>query len=371
MAEVKWIQIATGIFDNRKIKQIERMPEGDAIIVVWLKLLCLAGTCNKNGLIYLTEEIPYTEEMLATEFGMEQPQRFNVLKLALRTFVSFHMIEIIDDVYFISSWEKYQNVEALDKIREQTRLRVAKHRESQRLIRKIETCQYCGAEATGEDRIIATARGGSNNGSNKVPCCIECNRIKNDKPLVDFLNNNRNRINDSIVTSNSKLMRHVYLCNVTDRYNVTQGNATDKEKEIDKDIYINNNVQQDCTNKISKTEIESFFESIWKMYPNKKGKGQVSDAKKKILFDLGFNKISTAINRYLDELNKDSWRKVQNGSTFFNSGYIDYLDENYHPSTDKPSNTPTKQNKFNSFPQRNYSTQDYLNLEKLLINQQH
>lgn len=25
----------------------------------------------------------------------------------------------------------------------------------------------------------------------------------------------------------------------------------------------------------------------------------------------------------------DDWRKPQNGSTFFNSGYIDYLDSNY------------------------------------------
>ena len=38
-----------------------------------------------------------------------------------------------------------------------------------------------------------------------------------------------------------------------------------------------------------------------------------------------------AIDRYLHELQKDAaWRKPQNGSTFFNSGYVDYLDSNYH-----------------------------------------
>ena len=36
-----------------------------------------------------------------------------------------------------------------------------------------------------------------------------------------------------------------------------------------------------------------------------------------------------AIRRYLADLKKDEWRKPQNGSTFFNSGYVDYLDENY------------------------------------------
>ena len=42
-AEVKWIKITTDIFDNRKIKIIEKMPDGYAIIVAWVKLLCLAG----------------------------------------------------------------------------------------------------------------------------------------------------------------------------------------------------------------------------------------------------------------------------------------------------------------------------------------
>ena len=61
MAEVKWVKIVTDIFDNRKIKQIESLPEGDTIIVIWFKLLCLAGTINDNGNVYITQEIPYTD----------------------------------------------------------------------------------------------------------------------------------------------------------------------------------------------------------------------------------------------------------------------------------------------------------------------
>lgn len=132
MADVKWIRLATHVFDNRKIKQIERMPDGDSIIVVWFKLLCLAGTSNNDGWIYFTEEIPYTEEMLITEFNMEQ--RSSTLRLALRTFEKFKMIQIINDAYYISSWDKYQNIEGLEKIREQTRKRVSKHREKQKLL---------------------------------------------------------------------------------------------------------------------------------------------------------------------------------------------------------------------------------------------
>lgn len=84
------------------------------------------------------------------------------------------------------------------------------------------------------------------------------------------------------------------------------------------------------------------FERLWKQYPNKKGKGQVSDTKKKILYQKGEEHIQRALKRYLEGLEQDSaWRKPQNGSTFFNSGYVDYLDENYEkPPEPKPQRNP-------------------------------
>jgi len=129
MADIKWIKLSTDLFNNRKIKQIQTMPEGDAIINIWVQLLCLAGNSNDNGFLYLTKEIPYTEEMLQIEFGRPLP----IVKLALITLERFEMIEVIDNVYRISSWDKYQNVDAMDKVREQTRERVAKYRDRKRI----------------------------------------------------------------------------------------------------------------------------------------------------------------------------------------------------------------------------------------------
>lgn len=129
MADVKWIKLATDIFDNRKIKQIERMPEGDALIVVWLKLLVLAGNVNNSGSVYFTRDIPYTDQLLATEFA----RPLNIIQLALGTFQRFGMIDIVEDVIHISNWEKYQNIEGMELIREQGRKRVAAFRERQRL----------------------------------------------------------------------------------------------------------------------------------------------------------------------------------------------------------------------------------------------
>jgi predicted phage replisome organizer/uncharacterized phage protein (TIGR02220 family) len=130
MAEVKWIKLATKIFDNRKIRQIECLPDGDAIIVIWVKLLCLAGNINDSGLVYFTKEIPYTDQMLATQFN----RPLTTVQLALKTFVQFEMVEVIDNILHISNWEKYQSVDRLTEIREYNRLAKQRSREKQKAL---------------------------------------------------------------------------------------------------------------------------------------------------------------------------------------------------------------------------------------------
>ena len=234
MADVKWIKILTDIFDDEKMLLIESMPEADSIIVIWFKLLCLAGKQNNSGVFMLNDKIAYTDEMLATIFR----RPLNTVRLALKTFEAYGMIEIVDTVYTIPNWEKHQSLDKIEAAKEKNRQRVAKHREKQRLLvsNGAEICQYCGQEATGFDHIIAVSRGGLDTNANKVPCCIDCNRIKNDRPLVDFLNMNRERIQDELVLNNPKLRKHVTLCNITGRYIVTECNAVDIEEERERDL---------------------------------------------------------------------------------------------------------------------------------------
>ena len=131
MAEVKWIKITTTMFDDEKIRVIEGMPEADAILVIWVKLLTLAGKNNSNGFIYLADSIPYTDETLSTIFN----RPLNTVRLALQIFKQFKMIEYDENGYLqLTNWGKHQNLEGLDKIREQTRMRVAKHREVKKLL---------------------------------------------------------------------------------------------------------------------------------------------------------------------------------------------------------------------------------------------
>lgn len=124
MADVKWIKLATNIFDNRKIRQIETLPDGIAVIVVWLKLLCLAGSINDSGMVYFTKEIPYTEQMMAAQFNMP----LSTVQLAVRTFEQFGMVEVEDNILHIANWEKYQSTDKLNEIREYNRLAQQKSR---------------------------------------------------------------------------------------------------------------------------------------------------------------------------------------------------------------------------------------------------
>ncbi len=256
MADVKWIKITTNMFDNRKIRHLRRLPDGNNIVLIWVMLLTMAGRCNANGMIFLTENIPYTPKMLADELDLEE----NTVKLALTALEQLNMVVMDQGFFSIAGWEEYQNVDRLSEIREYNRIAKQKSRAKQKEL-----------QAPSDD------------------------------------------VNDMSMTGQCS-----------------------HDTDIDRD-------KKNSAKQPSKADVDAFFESVWNLYPVKKGKGQVSDTKRKALFKLGYEAIEQAINRYLTELKKDaSWRKPQNGITFFNSGYVDYLDENFEPSKTEPR--PVRQN---------------------------
>lgn len=130
MADVKWVKLTTDMFNNRKIKHLRRLPEGNSIVLIWVMLLTMAGRCNSGGMVFLTENIPYTPKMLADELDFEE----STVVLALNALESLNMIVTDSGYLTIPGWEEYQNIEGLDKIREQTRCRVANHRAKQKLL---------------------------------------------------------------------------------------------------------------------------------------------------------------------------------------------------------------------------------------------
>ena len=131
------------------------------------------------------------------------------------------------------------------------------------------------------------------------------------------------------------------VCRATDKPTYEQ--PTDNQQITNNQPHLNNvnndeNVNNNNKNTMCKAEALALFERLWQMYPNKKGKGQVSETQKKRLLSIGEDALVKAIERYSAELKKDAdWRKPQNGSTFFNSGYVDYLDANYKGGYDPES----------------------------------
>ncbi len=129
MGEITWIKLKTEMFSDEKIRLIESMPEADTILIIWIKLLVQAGKTNANGYIFLNDNVPFTAEMISTLFN----RPLTIIRLALKVLSDFGMIAIDNEgKILIENWTKHQNVESLEKIKEQTRIRVAKFREKQK-----------------------------------------------------------------------------------------------------------------------------------------------------------------------------------------------------------------------------------------------
>ena len=125
---VKWIKICSDIFDDEKIMLIENLPSADSIIVIWFKLLCLAGKNNNSGVFILNDKIAYTDEMLATVFRRD----INTVRLALKTFENYGMIEIVSGVYTIPNWGKYQNLDKIEQKSQYMRNYMQEYRKKQK-----------------------------------------------------------------------------------------------------------------------------------------------------------------------------------------------------------------------------------------------
>lgn len=130
MAEINWIKLSTSLPDNRKIKRIRKLPDGNNVILFWVFLLTRAGESNKSGGVFLTDTLPYSEEDLSADFDFS----IEFVHFAILTLEKYSMITRYDDILFIKNWEDYQAIEGMEKIREQNRVRKKKQREREQQV---------------------------------------------------------------------------------------------------------------------------------------------------------------------------------------------------------------------------------------------
>ena len=147
MSDIKWIKVAVDMFEDSKIEFIRSLPEGDSIIVTWIQMLSIAGKSNMGGYLLVAEGIPYTEQFLCDK--LRRTPTF--MQFALDTLIKLKMVNVEDGPFHITNWEKHQNVMGMDKVREQTRLRVAKHREKQQLLLENGQCNVTSSVTSNDE----------------------------------------------------------------------------------------------------------------------------------------------------------------------------------------------------------------------------
>lgn len=126
--KMSWLALRLDFFDNKKIKIIEAMDNGETYILLWLKLLCEAGKCMREGRLELSNGKPITTDMLKGLLNADETDIAESLKLYLQ----FDMIVMDNETIIIKNWHKYQEEwRRLKNVRENVNRNVSKHREKQ------------------------------------------------------------------------------------------------------------------------------------------------------------------------------------------------------------------------------------------------
>lgn len=155
MITVKWIKLSTDLFNDEKIRYIEQLPEADSILVIWIKLLVLAGAKNSGGEVYFNDELPYTDEMLSAIWH----RKVNTIRLALETFCKLRMIEISKDrTIIICNWGKHQNLDRLEKLKQDAADRQKRFRQRHRQERPTLVDSSRDSNVTGRDALRYASR---------------------------------------------------------------------------------------------------------------------------------------------------------------------------------------------------------------------
>lgn len=223
MTRVKWIKLAIDMFDDEKIKIIDSMAERNLIHYVWIRLLVQAGKTNSKGDIFLNENIPYTKEILSIIFN----RSIKDIELSLKVLSDLRMIEIDENNFInILNWEKHQNIEGMEKIREETRKRVQNHRNKKKIekdtkyikeakdAKDIENTKYIKETKDIEDTKDAEDNSTSKDDEDNINNTL----VTKEKTTIINDTNNHENYNKKLET----------LCNVT----VTEQSKRENKKEI-------------------------------------------------------------------------------------------------------------------------------------------
>ena len=334
--DVKWIRFKVGTFDGMSFKRIKKAKiDGivnlrDKLTAVWFELLDLSGKVNNQGFLVNDELAFRSFEDIAIVLDRTPEE----IETCIKWFVNEKMMEITNDIFMISNWSKYQNIDGLEKIQLQNRERQRKFRETKRnnllLLTENTNCVYCGQEAKTIDHIIPQSKGGKDEPNNVVKCCLSCNQKKTNKDLVQFLNE------EIIVYKNTDIINKVLTNDVLNKHVMYDYN---KQKFVTLHVTLGNGVSLidnnsssssqsillslDLEVKDNKPSIDDMFEDFWNNYPKKVSKKTArkwfDTNKKKVTKEL----IDTMVLAIQKQKTSNEWKKnkgqfIPNPTTWLN-----------------------------------------------------
>jgi predicted phage replisome organizer len=246
VSDVKWIKLTTNLYEDEKIKLIDAMQDRDTIQYLWVRLLIQAGKTNSNGFIFLSESIPYTNEMLATIFN----RTVESIKLALKTLADFEMIEVAQNNRIkIMNWDKHQNIEGMERVRAQNRKRAETHRDKKKQ----------GEISTGDNHEEEKQNNNKSKGSDNFEIKVQEDQGQNSNASLDNSEINAkvnfeeagNDIGD--LFSDVNIVQDIDVTENKSNVTVTQQNKRENKnkKENKREIETENNKLGDINNKDS------------------------------------------------------------------------------------------------------------------------
>lgn len=284
MAEITWIKLKTNMFDDEKIKLLERLPDGDMILVVWIKLLAQAGKMNCGGYIMIAENIPMTVDEMAIVFN----RPIEKVKFAIQALQRYGMIEIDENAtIFISNWEKHQNIDGMEKIRLQNAERQKRFREKKGQ-KNLPSLESVDSNVTRNVTITL---------SNATDIDKEKEKEKKNMVKNVALTESVPNVSTSVGTSVSPLMSP----SVSPLVHSTKKTPSEKSE--------------------SASVIEQQFEEWWNLYDKKTQKKKAITAFKKVVKQYGYENLKTNTETFMRNF-KGEKQYQPYPSTFLN---------NYHP----------------------------------------
>lgn len=265
-----YLKLKENFFDSEEMIILESMPDGYLYSNILLKLY-LRSLKNEGRLMY-KNYLPYTPSILAPL--VRHP--IGVVEKAINVFQQLGLIEVLDNgaIYMMD----IQN--------------------------------FIGESSTEADRKRDYRR-----------------RIEQEKALdVGQMSGQMSRNNHGQMSGQTSVQMS------DESPDKTTLEIRDKSIEYRDNISCASDDSQETKNDVRKQHEQAaaeMFERLWSRYPRKKGKGSVSKSQKLKLYKLGEEELSRALDRFNAAMAGRDAQYIPYGSTWFNTGYVDYLDENY------------------------------------------